>query len=45
MGFFAVYPFIGFAEGAEILFDVLHKFKDHPLLVIAGVEADRAKFT
>lgn len=44
MGFFPMYPFIGLAEGAEVLFDVLHKIKDHPLLVMPGVEADRAEF-
>ena len=45
MGFFPVYPFIGFAEGADILLDVLHKVKDLATLMVAGVETDRAEFT
>lgn len=45
MGFFPVYPFIGFTEGADILLDVLHKVKDHTILMMAGVEADRAELT
>lgn len=38
-----MYPFIGFAERTGILLDLLHKVKDHTLLVIAGMEADRAE--
>lgn len=44
VGFSPMHPFIGFAEGADILLDVLYKIKDHSLLVMPGVEADRAEF-
>jgi hypothetical protein len=37
-----MYSFIGFAERADVLLDIFHKVKDHPLLVVTGVEADRA---
>lgn len=45
MGFFSVYPFVGFAKGAEVLLDVLHEVKEHTLLVMTGMKADRAVFT
>jgi hypothetical protein len=44
MGFLSVDPLIGFAERADILFYVLHKVKDHTLLVITGMEANRTEF-
>ena len=44
MGLFPVDPFIGFAERADALFDVLHKIKDHPFLVVTGMEADWTEF-
>jgi hypothetical protein len=44
VGFLSVNPLIGFAERANILFYVLHKVKDHSLLVVTGMEADRAQF-
>jgi hypothetical protein len=34
--------FICFAERANILLDVFHKVKNHPLLVVTGMEANRA---
>jgi hypothetical protein len=45
MGFFAVYPFIGFAEWADSLLNAFDKVKGHPLLVMTGMSADRAAFT
>ena len=44
MGFLPVYPLIGFAERADVLFDSLHKIKDHSLLVVTGMEAHGAEF-
>ena len=44
VGFSPMHPFIGFAEWADILLNVLYKIKDHSLLVMPGVEADRAEF-
>ena len=44
VGFSPMHPFIGLAEGANVLLDVLHKVKHHPLLVMPGVKADRAEF-
>lgn len=45
MGFLAVYPLISFTEWAYVLLNVLHKFKDHTLLMVTGMKADRAEFT
>jgi hypothetical protein len=45
VGFLSVDAFIGFAEWADVLLDILHKVKYHTLLVITGMEADRAEFT
>ncbi len=45
MCFFSVNPLIGFAERADVLLDILHEVKDHPFLVMTGVQADRAYFT
>jgi len=45
MGFLPVHSFIRLTEWTEVLLDVLHKVKDHALLVMTGMEADRAAFT
>ncbi len=45
VGFFAVDPLIGFAEWTDSLLNVLHKVKDLALLVVTGMETDRAQFT
>ena len=42
VGFSPMHPFIGFAEWADILLNVLYKIKDHSLLVMPGVEARNA---
>jgi len=44
MGFPPMYPFIGFAEGANVRFDVLDKIEYDALLMVAGMEADRTEF-
>jgi hypothetical protein len=44
MGFLAMYTFIGFAEGANVRFNVFDKIEDNALLMVAGMEADRAEF-
>jgi len=44
MGFLSMDPLIGFAERAEILLNILYKVKNHPLLVVTGMEADRTVF-
>jgi hypothetical protein len=44
MGLLAMNPFICLAEGTNICFDVLHEVVNHPLLVVTGVETDRAQF-
>jgi hypothetical protein len=44
VGFLSMDAFIRFAEWANVLLDILHKVKDHTLLVITGMEADRAEF-
>jgi hypothetical protein len=44
VGFYTVYPFIGFAKRTDALLDVLYKVKDNPLLVMTGMEANRATF-
>jgi hypothetical protein len=40
-----VNPLIRFAERADVLFDVLHKIKDHPFQVMTGMKTDRTEFT
>ena len=44
MGFLAMYTFIGFAEGTNVRFNAFDKIEYDALLVIAGMEADRAEF-
>lgn len=39
-----MHPFIGFTERTDVVFDVLHKIKDDPLLVVPGMETDRTAF-
>jgi hypothetical protein len=41
VGFLAVNPFIGFAEGANIRLNALYEVEHDSLLVVTGMEADR----
>jgi len=42
MGFLAMYTFIGFAEGANVRFNIFDKIEYNTLLMVAGVETNRA---
>jgi hypothetical protein len=44
MGFLPMYTFISFAEGANIRFNFFDKIEYYALLMVAGMEADRAEF-
>lgn len=43
MGFSAMHPFIGPAKGADILLNPFHQPEGKPLLLLAGMTADRTQ--
>jgi len=43
MGFSAMHPFIGPTEGTDILLNPLHQPEGKPLLLLAGMTADRTQ--
>jgi len=44
MGFLAMDTFIGFAKGTNIRFNAFDEIEYDALLMVAGMEADRAEF-